>query len=354
MTRIMLVLFLVSPVLTAQLTKDTLIVGYHPAPPFIIQENGLVEGINVWLWQRVAENLDLEYRLVELNFGDMLDSLKTGRIDVSINPLTITGHRSREMEFTHSFFAAHSTIAVAKKTSWQKIKQFVDGFFQTNFLRGFLLLFVILLFFGVLAWLFERRRNPDFRKDHKGIWDGLWWSVVTLTTVGYGDKSPKTRFGKLAALGLMFCGLLFVSGLTASIASSLTINQLSSSNADLSAFKNRSVGTVESSEASEFLKTHFFKNVKEYDDVVPGLTDLKRRKIDAFVYDEPILEYKIKKDSSLAVLEVLPMKFDVQFYAFGIKKERVALEQAISQRILEIVESQAWEIVLAEFGLSEI
>ena len=117
MTRIMLLLFLVSHVLTAQLTKDTLIVGYHQAPPFIIQENGWIEGINVWLWQRVAEDLDLEYRLVELNFGDMLDSLKTGNIDVSINPLTITGHRSREMEFTHSFFAAHSTIAVAKRTS---------------------------------------------------------------------------------------------------------------------------------------------------------------------------------------------------------------------------------------------
>ncbi|UOY06690.1 hypothetical protein L0P88_22555 [Muricauda sp. SCSIO 64092] len=53
-------------------------------------------------------------------------------------------------------------------------------------------------------------------------------------------------------------------------------------------------------------------------------------------------------------MELLPLKFDVQFYAFGIKKDAVVLEQAISQRILEIAETQEWEIILSEFGLTEL
>lgn len=354
MKRKVFVLFLISQSLLAQLPKDTLIVGYTSAPPFIIEENGLLEGINIWLWQRVAEDLNLEYQLVALDFSPMLDSLKAGQIDISINPLTITGHRSREMEFTHSFFASHSTIAVAQKSSFQKVKEFVASFFRLNFLRGFLILLVILLFFGTLAWLFERKGNPEFRKSHKGIWDGLWWSAVTLTTVGYGDKSPKTRGGKIAAMGLMLSGLLFVSGLTASIASSLTVNQLANSNDSFGAFKDKKVGTVKSSEANEYLKSHFFKDVREYEDVASGLTDLRKHELDGFIYDEPILQYRIRKDQKFKELEILPLKFDVQFYAFGIKKDAVDLEQAISQRILEIVESQEWEVILAEFGLSEI
>nr|WP_298926115.1 transporter substrate-binding domain-containing protein [uncultured Allomuricauda sp.] len=339
----------------AQVERDTLLVGYTTAAPFIIQEGELLEGINMWLWNRVAEELDLEYKMVQMDFSTMLDSLRQGNIDVSINPLTITGARSKEMEFTHSFFASHSTIAVAKSSSLQKLKNFLDAFFHVNFLRGFLVLFFILLFFGTLIWLFEKRSNPEhFRTSLKGIWDGLWWSMVTVTTVGYGDKAPKTRLGKIAALGLMFSGLLFVSGLTASIASSLTVNQLADNTDSFDAFKKRGVGTVNRSSANDFLKAHFFKDISLYNGVIPGLTDLREEKIDAFIYDEPILRYRIKKDSSLNELELLPIKFDVQFYAFGIAKNNVELEQKISQAILEIMETQEWGVVLAEYGLSEI
>ncbi|WP_350285711.1 transporter substrate-binding domain-containing protein [uncultured Croceitalea sp.] len=339
----------------SQVSKDTLRVAYAPAAPFIIQEEDLLEGINIWLWDRVAEDLDLEYKLIRMDFATMLDALKRGAVDVCINPLTITGERSKQMEFTHSFFASHSTIAVAKQSSLQKIKHFFGSFLHINFLRGFLLLLIILLFFGSLTWLAEHRGNPkDFRPGIKGIWDGLWWSMVTLSTVGYGDKSPKTRLGKIAALGLMFSGLLFVSGLTASIASSLTVNQLENSTSDFSSFKERKVGTVKSSEAEDFLKTHFFKDITTYKGVQPGLKALSAKRLEAFMYDEPILRYRIRKDSSLSKVELLPIKFDVQFYAFGIKKDSIVLEQAISQRILEITESQEWQIVLAEYGLTEL
>lgn len=350
----MLLLLLVCHYSFSQIAKDTLLVGYAPAAPFIIEDDGLLEGINVWLWKKVAADLKLTYELKPMNFADMLDALKAGEIDVSINPLTITGNRSKEMEFTHSFFASHSTIAVAQKSSLQKVRQFLESFLHLNFLRGFLLLLIILLFFGTLAWIFERRGNEEFRKNHKGIWDGLWWSAVTLTTVGYGDKAPKTRGGKIAALGLMLSGLLFVSGLTASIASSLTVDQLANNVDSFNAFKERSVGTIRSSEAREFLKIHFFKEVAEFEGVVPGLNALKKHEIEAFIYDEPILQYRIKKNKEFSKLEVLPLKFDVQFYAFGIKKDATTLEQAISQRILEIVETQNWEILLTEYGLTEL
>jgi len=51
------------------------------------------------------------------------------------------------------------------------------------------------------------------------IWEALWWSVVTMTTVGYGDYTPQGGTGRLLAVIIMFTGISLISFLTASIAS---------------------------------------------------------------------------------------------------------------------------------------
>ncbi|QLG47004.1 transporter substrate-binding domain-containing protein [Costertonia aggregata] len=156
-----LLLLLSVGISNAQTQKDTLLVGYTAAPPFIINKNATLQGINIWLWKRVAKDLDLKYRFIPMGFSTMLDSLKNGSIDVSINPLTITSERSNKMEFTHSFYASNSTVAVAELSSFQKIYQFIEGFFNINFLKGLLLLLAIILLFGFLGWYFERKANPE-------------------------------------------------------------------------------------------------------------------------------------------------------------------------------------------------
>jgi len=56
-------------------------------------------------------------------------------------------------------------------------------------------------------------------KDFSSTWDGIWWAVVTVTTVGYGDVTPKTVEGRIVAIVVMFVGIGFLSVLTATIAS---------------------------------------------------------------------------------------------------------------------------------------
>ena len=55
--------------------------------------------------------------------------------------------------------------------------------------------------------------------DVKSFWDGMWWAVVTVTTVGYGDIYPRTVGGRVVAMLLMLVGIGFISVLTATIAS---------------------------------------------------------------------------------------------------------------------------------------
>ena len=51
------------------------------------------------------------------------------------------------------------------------------------------------------------------------FWTGVWWAVVTVTTVGYGDIAPATLGGRLLAVLLMLCGLGLLATLAASISS---------------------------------------------------------------------------------------------------------------------------------------
>lgn len=55
--------------------------------------------------------------------------------------------------------------------------------------------------------------------DFPSLWDGIWWAVVTVTTVGYGDITPTTVEGRVIAMAVMLVGIGFLSVLTATIAS---------------------------------------------------------------------------------------------------------------------------------------
>jgi len=52
----------------------------------------------------------------------------------------------------------------------------------------------------------------------KTLWDGVWWAVVTATTVGYGDVPVTTAEGRIIGIIVMAMGIAFVSLLTAAIA----------------------------------------------------------------------------------------------------------------------------------------
>ncbi len=57
------------------------------------------------------------------------------------------------------------------------------------------------------------------RRDFKSYWNGIWWAIVTVSTVGYGDISPQTVTGRIVAIVLMVVGIGFLAVLTATISS---------------------------------------------------------------------------------------------------------------------------------------
>ncbi|TCP58100.1 voltage-gated potassium channel [Tumebacillus sp. BK434] len=78
----------------------------------------------------------------------------------------------------------------------------------------FAFLAVILLWSASAVYLLEQGNNDSFQ-----TWgDALWWSIVTTTTVGYGDISPVTEGGRIIAAFLMISGIGLIGTFTANLA----------------------------------------------------------------------------------------------------------------------------------------
>ena len=66
------------------------------------------------------------------------------------------------------------------------------------------------------------------RDEFPSMWDGVWWAVVTATTVGYGDLYPSDVEGRIIGIVVMLLGIGFISVLTATISSQFIQNDTSS------------------------------------------------------------------------------------------------------------------------------
>ena len=141
----------------------------------------------------------------------------------------------------------------------------------------------------MLFWLAERRGNPEeFRRDPvRGIGDGFWFSAVTMTTVGYGDKAPRTIAGRLIALVWMFTAIIILSTFTGMIASSLTASRINATIRGPADLPDVEVGTVGDSAGDDWMVDNGI-GFSRFATTREGLQAVANREIDAFVHDKPL------------------------------------------------------------------
>ena len=86
------------------------------------------------------------------------------------------------------------------------------------------MLYVFTLFLLVIVFAGALMSLAEPQTVHGNMWDGMWWAIVTATTVGYGDISPVSPLGRVIAIVLMLFGI----GLTATLAASVAAYFVSS------------------------------------------------------------------------------------------------------------------------------
>ncbi|OHX65816.1 transporter substrate-binding domain-containing protein [Flammeovirga pacifica] len=366
MKRILLLLLLsitsVAFAQSYQIKNDNIIknkilrVGVRHDPPFVIKGvDGTFYGLSIDLWHMVAEDLHLVYEFVEYeHMPGLILALSRKQIDISANPMPVSSTRIRQLDVTYPFMTT-SLGVVVKKNKQDEITIFFSNLFSIGFMKLFFTLIIIVFLFGTLVWWVEKKYNAkDFRDGIEGIMDGIWWSTVTITTVGYGDKTPKTPLGRAISMVWMFIAISLISSFTATITSTLTLNQLEgkiNTVEDLRRMKG-SIGVTAHSGAESYLLKHQIKP-NTFSTPDEGLLALENGEVVAFMHDKPIMRYIIKENGNEERFDILPSNFKQNYYSFFMPRNS-KLYKKINAEIVDNIDKDSWHRLLIKYNMDDI
>lgn len=328
--------------------RRKLIVGTKEAIPFVIKNpDGSYSGIAIDLWEKIAMRNQWLFEYRDYDLQDLLDKVKENEVDLAVGALTVSADREPFMDFSHPYYV--SGFSIATRYTEHGIFEMLGAIISWDLIKAVIGLIVILLAVGLLVWVFERKRNAaQFGgKSFRGIGAGFWWSAVTMTTVGYGDKAPVTTAGRVIALVWMFMALIMISSFTAAVTSALTMTKLTGHIRGPEDLKNVKTGTVYASTSENYLK-ELHVRYRPFADLGVALEALEEGKVDAVVYDEPILRYTIKHRNEENTLNVLPHQIQQFYYGIALPEGSPIMEP-INEELLREIESPQWDHLMYHY-----
>jgi polar amino acid transport system substrate-binding protein len=326
-------------------------IGTKQIPPFAIKREGDWTGVSIALWREFADELDLEYEFVELPLNDLMTGLEDGSLDAAVAALTMTSDRESRFDFSYAFLVTGLGIGVPVDDVVSAAK-FFRRFTAGPFVRIFGLSILALTAASIALWFFEAKSNPEHFGGGiaEGIGSALWWSVVTMTTVGYGDKAPRTAAGRVLAVVWMIAGVILISALTASITSALTVSQLATSIAGPRELAGQNVGTIEGSTSARYLRRNGVPAAL-FDSLEECVDAMHEGNLDAVVYDAVLLRYYGISHPDRA-FPVVPGTFKRQSYGIGLPQGS-ALREPLNRFILRHLQTDEWSNVLTRYTGAE-
>ncbi|MCP9200380.1 transporter substrate-binding domain-containing protein [Gramella sp. GC03-9] len=326
--------------------KGKLIIGIAETPPFVEKQPYGYSGLSISSWKLVNEQLQAEYEFREYDdLNSLLAGIEKGEVDMSVNPITVTEQRMKRMDFSQPYFISHTSLVQRREST---LLRHIKNFFSWDFFKVVFLLLLVIFIFGFLAWLFERKKNrEEFGEGFRGIMQGFWWSAVTMTTVGYGDKSPRTTGGRIIGLIWMFLAVIIISSFTAGIASSLTVKSINEEIGAVQDLQRFDVTTVNSSSSQELLELYNIES-KLFNNEMEAIQALLNEEVNIFVYDEPILKYLIQQQNLEDELEILSQSLKKDYYSYSFPKDSPLLKK-INPVLIRSLKSMEWSALVEDY-----
>jgi polar amino acid transport system substrate-binding protein len=327
------------PNVTGQTNPKVLRVGVAGSEPFVIKREASLDGISVEIWRAVADEAGWHYHFQTYeNVPIALNALSSGALDVVVGPVSITAERAGLFRFSQPYYESSLSILSRSEelSPWQRVKPFFNASFY--YAVGFLLL--VLTIVGALVWLAERRRPETQFNDRalQGIGNGIWLAVVTMSTVGYGDITPKTRLGRAVTGIWIIFSVITASSLVAGIASTLTLSGLRTSVVSTAAQLNgRIVAVLADSPGEDFARRHEAR-VREVETLQQGYQLLSGRQVDSVVFDRPQLLYYLQRQPD-AQMAVSSAEYMHQNYGFAMSNASADLAHTMNVHLLALEES---------------
>lgn len=328
---------------TSAKTTDTskeLIVGVTPISPFVMKNpDGNWSGISVDLWRNVATTTGLTYKFVQVDLQTNISKVTAGEFDVGIGAISITAEREKYLDFSQPYYGSGLGIV----TTTQVNSSAWDVITNPKLLKTVMWFFIFVISGGILILIFENgAKNEEFRM--KKVNNGVWWSIVTITTTGYGDLVPKTILGRLFAGTWMVIGAIVVPILIGSMSATLTNEQYNSVIRSASDLTRHKVAVIKNTTAHSYFEQKSMDYVV-VDSIDQLLSYVEDGKVQGGVYDAPILKYYTKDNSKLVVL---PDRFHLENYGMILPTDS-NIRELINVNILLQTSSSGWLNIIKQY-----
>jgi len=326
-----------------------LVVATNRAPPFVFLDDptGRPTGLTVKLIETIAHSLGRTVDWRPMAFGEVLETVTSGRVDLAAAALTVTAEREKVMDFSQPFLSTGLGIAVVRQPPGGGL-ELLRALLSRTFLDAVGGLALTLAVVGVLIWLIEHRANREEFGGGlmHGIGNGFWWSAVTMSTVGYGDKSPRTLIGRVLGVVWMFVSVILISSFTATITASLTVNRLEGLVSGPRDLPRVRVATVANTAATRYLDNQGI-HYRGLTTLAQALDSLSRHEVDAVVYDAPLLSYQISllHNQELKLLDAI---FARQNYAIAMPTGS-PWRKPVNEALLALLNTPAWQDELEQW-----
>jgi polar amino acid transport system substrate-binding protein len=330
----------------ADTAQEVTVAVLQDSPPFSYQsEDGAWRGLAVEMWNRVAIELGLTTRFEGKDRAGLMKAVASGRARFGVGPLSITSDRLARVDFSIPIYVTGVAMAVPRARN-SMVGVLVDAVLSATFLKLMIGLLLAAAIMGTLVWFLERRRNPDFSGPKTGLGNGIWFSIVTMTTVGYGDTAPTTAAGRTVAAVWMFASIVLISVFTGTVATLLTVERLGSRLAGFQDLSHVRVAAVTASAAAQLLEAREIP-ARHFPDVEHALQALLDGHADTLVFDRALLAAALQQRPDLPIT-ILPGTARLEYYAFALTPGE-PLRRQIDAVIARTLDSQAWTRVRFEY-----
>jgi polar amino acid transport system substrate-binding protein len=310
--------------------------------PFVLKEKGELTGFSIDLWHGIAAQLGVQSEFsVQTALTDLLAEVKSRKADVGIAAISITAQREKEYDFSQPMFESGLQILVPTQTASSVIMPGIISFFYSrSFLELVGVLLLLVLIPSHVIWLVERRHDEGIisKSYYPGIFKATWWAAGTLG--GQMDEMPKSPIGRMMALFWMFVSVLFIAYFTATVTTSLTVQQLRGEINGPDDLPGKIVATIAGSTSATYLHE---KNIEtlEFNQIDDAYRALSDRRANAVVYDAPILLFYSSHDGKGKVAMAGPI-FRKENYAI-IFPENSPYRKSVDQALLLMKENGTYE-----------
>jgi ABC-type amino acid transport substrate-binding protein len=265
-----------------------LVVGVVHDPPYIFKgKEGEWTGLNLDIWKAVAQELKVNYVLKEMTFNQLLNSLKEGSIDLSIEGFFVTAERATWMHFSFPFGNTRLAVTMLPEKAPHPWLTAIKIFFSWGTFKVVGVFCVILCILGFLFWLIERRSNPEHFGEGpiKGVGTGIYWVGSTLASGNCFGITLKSMSARILGLIWMLVCALALSALIASLTTALTESRARVEVIKEDNLRQMHLGGIKGSTESTVLRGlgGEYTLFPGEEDALKGVIN---RQIDGFLYDE--------------------------------------------------------------------